>query len=292
MSVAPSGTPQLPLDLLNAIRNHDAATLSPPYHAPGPTIDEQSKRYDACRALQAAGVSCTLWFEDAVRYHGVPTHLFDIYILVEDVAQAERVLVDAGWPRTTINLHMVGSTTLSSPVVRLVPPGMDPIPPPKPPPPPLLEGNGSVLYRLPTTVALLPAHVWSYDLTTHPRDSFFPPLPALLDAMIDTTLSDSEDMAHERRAVSTHMIYLHYYIHEIRDTSFVKSLRFDNRQFHNDLCAGMMIGTVQVADHGRRVREEIRQGKRQQIEECSDWDNPRPFFLQVQHSTSSSDADA
>ncbi|WOO79585.1 uncharacterized protein LOC62_02G003110 [Vanrija pseudolonga] len=287
MSVASSAR-RFPTELLDAIRTHDRASLSPPEPPSRPTIDEQSERYDACRALQAAGVRCTLWFEDADRYHGVPTVLFDIYILVDDMDAAERVLTQVGWQPTTINQGKVGSAVLSSPVVRLVPPGVDPIPPPKPPP---LEGNGSVFYRLPTTVALLPAHVWSYDLTTHPPDSLFPRLPALLDAMIDTTLTDSDEMGHERWAIGIHIAYLYHYVREIRDPAFVQSLRFDNRQFHNDICAGMMVGTVPVAAHGRRVREEIRRGERQMIEQCSDWEDPRLFFLIVHNRTSLSNAD-
>ncbi|KAI9885256.1 MAG: hypothetical protein M1823_002961 [Watsoniomyces obsoletus] len=56
-----------------------------------------TKRYLPCRVLRDEGFACLAWFEHPVRYYGVPTELFNLYLLVEDVDEASRALTDKGW---------------------------------------------------------------------------------------------------------------------------------------------------------------------------------------------------
>lgn len=54
-------------------------------------------RHAACRVLKESGIPGYIWAEDAVAYYGVPTALFDVHIVVDDVQKAVDVLVNRGW---------------------------------------------------------------------------------------------------------------------------------------------------------------------------------------------------
>ncbi|RMD44137.1 hypothetical protein DV735_g1039, partial [Chaetothyriales sp. CBS 134920] len=53
---------------------------------------------DVESVAEKAGIPCTIWFEDALAYHGVPTDVFSLYILVADIEQAREAMLDtADW---------------------------------------------------------------------------------------------------------------------------------------------------------------------------------------------------
>ena len=56
-------------------------------------------RYTACELLYKAGIPAAVWLEDALSYHGVPTLVFDLFLLVPDVNAAAQVLVSSGYKR-------------------------------------------------------------------------------------------------------------------------------------------------------------------------------------------------
>jgi hypothetical protein len=53
-------------------------------------------RYAACRALKENGISCLIWFEDALAYYGIDTVCFNVHINVNNVNAAQAALTAAG----------------------------------------------------------------------------------------------------------------------------------------------------------------------------------------------------
>lgn len=56
-------------------------------------------RFSACSILYSAGIPASIWLEDALAYHDVPTLVFELFLLVPDVDAAARVLMSAGYQR-------------------------------------------------------------------------------------------------------------------------------------------------------------------------------------------------
>ncbi len=208
-------------------------------------------RYQSLHHLRAHGIACILWFEDAIAHHGVPTVVFDLYVLVLDHNEAAHELEQHGWTRTLHKQGRIGNQLVSSsPQHRLMPP----LPSPHHDP-----------------VVLLPAGNWYFHLECSMADplsppaSFVPPLPALLDAMIDGMLDGPPDIWFP---LCLHICYLYDYVLELQQRAFAHRLRYDNRQFHFDVLSGVMFNTLPFTAHARRVRQELRAGKRQ-LQECS-----------------------
>jgi hypothetical protein len=207
-------------------------------------INGFSVRYQAFRLLRAHGIPCVLWFEDAIAHYGVPIIVFELYVLVLDHDEAAHVL-ESHWTRTTHEQDRIGNKDVtSSPQHHLTPPSTD--------------------NHQPTIV---PASNWYFDLNNSAMGalnptSFVPPLPALLDAMI---LDGPPDLWSPLRL---HVSYLYGYVPELRQRMFAQRLRYENRQFHSDVLFGTPFNTLPFAAHERRVRAELRAGKRQ-LQDCS-----------------------
>jgi hypothetical protein len=43
-------------------------------------------RHWPCHILREQGIPCVVWFEDAIAFHGVPTVVFDLYIIVPEIS--------------------------------------------------------------------------------------------------------------------------------------------------------------------------------------------------------------
>lgn len=54
-------------------------------------------RYKPCQVLFDNHIPHAVWFEDALVHYGVPTVVFDLYILVPDIDLAANLLAKAGW---------------------------------------------------------------------------------------------------------------------------------------------------------------------------------------------------
>jgi hypothetical protein len=132
-------------------------------------------RRQHCRTLRDHGIPSVAWFGDAVAAYGAPTVVFDVYLLVPDLAQATEVLGQNGCPEVPQEQGNIGNIDLDLaqfPQKRLRPESP--------------HANGEHW-----TVVLLPSHEWCYDLTAShcsPSDDFIPPLPALVDALIKSLL--------------------------------------------------------------------------------------------------------
>jgi len=146
-------------------------------------------RYQPCYMLCHNSIPCVVWCEDAIGHYGVPTVVFSLYLLVPNIEQAAEVLVRREWHLEDNTQSKFGNAPLRSAHHRLTPPidvtqnkparspGMGPPPPPSKKPPG------------PTTTILLPASEWNFTFPSSIQ-SFFPPLPELLDALIDKLLDD------------------------------------------------------------------------------------------------------
>jgi hypothetical protein len=61
-----------------------------------------------------------VWFEDTLHYYGIPTVVFDLYILVPDIDTAADCLVKAGWLVDTQGRPTIGNAYVDLPQRRLV----------------------------------------------------------------------------------------------------------------------------------------------------------------------------
>ena len=66
--------------------------------------------------LQEEGIPSVVWFEDAIGHYGVPTVVFDLYLLVSDIDAAAEVLLRRGWTyakEQSVNYHFYAITQTS-----------------------------------------------------------------------------------------------------------------------------------------------------------------------------------
>ncbi|TVY47753.1 hypothetical protein LOCC1_G002737 [Lachnellula occidentalis] len=229
---------------------------------------EHATRFQPCYILRDSKIPCVIWCEDAVGYYGVPTVVFSLYILVPDIDNAANVLIERGWHLEDRAQTKFGNAQLGSAHHRLTPPidetqnrpalspGMEPPPPPSP----------SKIPVEPTTTILLPASEWNYTFPSIIQ-SFFPPLPELVDALIDRLLDDPlTDGMWNRLAVL--IAYLYGYVPAVKEKSFADQLKYEHRQYHYDSLSGMASGTLPFIRHERKIRDALREG-RFQLCDCS-----------------------
>jgi hypothetical protein len=56
-------------------------------------------RFAAYGVLYGAGIPACIWLEDALLQFGIPTVVFELFLLVPDVDAAVRALISAGYRR-------------------------------------------------------------------------------------------------------------------------------------------------------------------------------------------------
>ncbi len=122
-------------------------------------INKSNPRHQPCYVLHDHGIPCVVWFEDAIAYYGVPTVVFDLYVLVSDIEIAAQVLIQDGWTLVPQEKGKIGNANVDYAQRRLTPPSQDnhdaeifkPHPHNSILPPPSTKPPG------PTTAVLLPA---------------------------------------------------------------------------------------------------------------------------------------
>lgn len=72
--------------------------------------------------LRESGIACSVWFEYALAHHGVPTVLFNLHILVDNIDAATEALIKRGWVLKQQGSCQVGNATLQSTHYCLFPP--------------------------------------------------------------------------------------------------------------------------------------------------------------------------
>lgn len=226
-----------------------------------------------CRLLQHKGIACAVWFEDAIAHYGVPTVLFDLYVLVSLPHVAAQELVAHGWTLLS-RPAKVGNADVENMLVTLAPPTATD------------KGNrkkANMDLSVSTTTVLLSAADWNFEL---PKDSdilpgismLFPSLPTLLDALMDSML-DAQLNSMLRIHLVCQISYLYAHVQELRRRSFAELLRPEHRQYHYDLLAGMNSGSIQFQAHQRKIRDAIKEGV-YKLRECSANYDDDDFFTE------------
>nr|POF14025.1 hypothetical protein CFP56_03049 [Quercus suber] len=202
----------------------------------GPVLNIDHARYQACHLFLDTGVEFCIWAEDALSAHGIPTVVFDVYLLVEDVQSATKILTHNGFTRKCRDPDY-------DPVVeffdRYVPPG---------------TANKNA-------VVLLSAADWSFDFQKT-SIAWLPPFPDLLDSLLCRWTD------HCSRSLRMHLAvligYCYIYKNRVKTLGYVVNLRKENQQLHLDLVDGPATGnltTQKCQEHYRAVREQIRKGE-------------------------------
>ena len=217
------------------------------------------KRYTTCRALRDSGVPCVLWFEDAIGYYGVKTVVFDLYVLVPDIASAASALVKRGWTDVppNDNPHFRGAQEQLR-YLRV----------------PIHESYVDARHL----VVLLSAKDWKVQLpeVSSPRYHkplpsdrwpFVPLLPVLLDSLISKWMDTTSSLG-IRSHLNVQIGYLYGAVPILNDPSFIRYLRPENGQYHLDTLAGMNTSMSYFHEHERQIRDKIREGK-YQLRQCS-----------------------
>lgn len=261
-------------------------------------IDPKSRHWP-CRILHDHGIPCVVWFEDAIAHYGVPTVVFDLYILVPDIETAADVLFQDGWNLVSQGKGKIARADVDHPQQRLTPPtsrendnAILPVaqsctsessPEPSDTLSPLRATSRS---RLVTTV-LLSAADWNYSLpefhtfdTDTSRNTVFPPLAGLVDALIDSILDCPPDksMLH----LGVHITSLYDCVPTLKEKEFAEQLKHEHRQYHYDVLAGMDHATAPFIAHQRGIREALRQGTHELTECSTSRDNALLFSKAVQ----------
>lgn len=206
-----------------------------------------STRYHPCRSLQEAGIPCVVWFEDALRYHGVPTGIFSLYLLVDDINQAGAVLMQDGWTEVPEPEKSLMHFLLKHPEIRRR----------RLNPPAALSDEGV------QSTVLLPAVDWIQD---HPsqelvraasNNQFYPLLSTLTNGLISKLLDASDDTPLQDY-MSVYTLYLYDHVKTLKEPSFANEIVLENRQFHEHALAGFPVGTIPCLRLERQGRDELR----------------------------------
>ncbi|KAE8139891.1 hypothetical protein BDV38DRAFT_41778 [Aspergillus pseudotamarii] len=228
------------------------------YHL-GTGEDSVKTRYKPCQVFFDHQVLHCIWFEDALVHYGVPTFVFDLYILVPDIDLAADLLVKAGWTFDMQKPYLIGNAKVdlvTFPQRRLISP------------------NGQ------TRTVLLPAVNWKFPLTTDTQLEYaplgngtlhkapFPPLAGLLDALIEIWLDCPSDSAMLSIVLACQISYLYAHVPALKERSFAKQMKYEHHQFHFDVLAGMRSGTLPFRRHQRAIRDALLQGE-YKLRECS-----------------------
>ncbi|GAQ45908.1 similar to An03g02240 [Aspergillus niger] len=216
-------------------------------------------RYNVCQVLMDHHVPHAIWFEDALDYYGVPTAVFDLYILVMYIDMAVKILAKAGWRFDMQIPHHVGNAQVDLvdfPQQRLISP----------------DGE--------TRTVLLPAADWKFPLASDTRLEFvplkvmpslkvpFPPLASFLDALIESWLECPSNYEMLSLVLACQISYLYAHVPALKEKSFAEQLRLEHRQFHYDVLAGMETGTIPFRKHQLAIRDALLQGQ-YGLRECS-----------------------
>ncbi|KAF1814109.1 hypothetical protein P152DRAFT_465070 [Eremomyces bilateralis CBS 781.70] len=82
-------------------------------------------RYQPCTVLRDHHIPYVIWFEDALLRYGIPTGIFHLYLLVNNLDEAAEVLIQRlGWTLSSAPAR-IGSATVDTPQRRLLPPTND-----------------------------------------------------------------------------------------------------------------------------------------------------------------------
>ncbi|KAL2131010.1 hypothetical protein VTI74DRAFT_5669 [Chaetomium olivicolor] len=196
-------------------------------------------RYTACELLYKAGIPAAIWLEDALSYHGVPTLVFDLFLLVPDVDAAAQVLVRSGYKRGQLSLGLRAIRQFDN---LYTPPQTTST---------THEDHDSVAGA---NVVLLPAKEWFHQLpaTAEAMTDWFPTLHQLLTTLIRKWLSLEEQEEDLRLRIVIFIDYIYSYVDAVKAPGFELQLPREYRVFHSDQLQGInteYLDTFQCQQH-------------------------------------------
>ena len=235
---------------------------------------EFDARYDACRVLSSVGIASMIWGEGALAILGVPTILWDVFILVEDPKIAAQYILKYGFVRTKPNPRFE-----DVPEIAIAPRLAAPLPskPSSKTPPPVevckdisndASGTGNELADAQSTedtgVVLLSAKYWPHNTLGQSHQSFVPRTCEMLNCLISTYMGAMEFVFREYIAI--HISYFYMYVQSVRNPGFETLLLKESRQLHFDMLHSKdtmrtLLSAKQVHDYHRDAREKIRRGE-------------------------------
>lgn len=244
---------------------------------------EGNPRHRACHILRRCGTPSVAWFEDALRTYGVPTVVFDLYLLVQNIEIAANVLEQNGWIAVPQQRGKIGLANLDltlHPQIRLEPTREECAGDRSAKGPQTRTRVGSFLSSKiePPTIVLLPAAEWNFDLDKATcSTNFLPSLDDLFDGLLRSLLDCSDQALQDH--LNVQLAYLYGYAPELQDRLFAERLLYEYRQYHLDVRSGMTYGTLSFVKHQRQIREALRKGTLE-LQECSAPRNDESLFNQ------------
>jgi len=173
-----------------------------------PAPRKHGNRHEGAEALKSCGIPCTVWGEDLLRHFGVPTIIFDHFLLVPNVETAASKLESLGFHPLPPNPRYRFLEELTRNSIRL--------------------SHGQYIDDHPAVV-LLPACAWHFSMRlSSPKSDIIPPLSAVIESYIDTSL-DAKTL-YFRCHLGTHMAYLAEYSKDAKDPGFPGILRYKYQQ--------------------------------------------------------------
>ncbi|KAK2813627.1 hypothetical protein FQN50_000022 [Emmonsiellopsis sp. PD_5] len=224
---------------------------------------ERNPRYEPCDILVSRKIPCKVWCEDVLAWYGVPTVLFDLFILVHEPKEALDILIDSGYIQTQPNRRFARTSQLSYRVTRLIrPPDSSSLVESfsKPPEADIdIEG-----------VVLLSTKEWDYDLPQSIDDleCLIPDIHEYFDHIVSKWMDLGSDDSDLSDYLGVHIAYHTAYIDEVWKSEFAERIRKEHRQLLFDLlatCSGMEAGPSDLLleecrTYHRQIRDKILQG--------------------------------
>jgi hypothetical protein len=168
--------------------------------------------HEGSKALQSCGIQCAVWGEDLLWHLGVPTAVFDHFLLVANPEKAASKLKSLGFRPLPLNPRYRFLQELTRNSIRLQAPGQR------------IDEHMDQ-----PTVVLLPADAWHFSMRLlHPKSDIIPPLYAIIESYIDTSL-DAETLDF-RCHLGTHMGYIAEYVKDAKDPGLPGMLRYKYQQ--------------------------------------------------------------
>ena len=164
--------------------------------------------HEGTKALKSCGIPCAVWGEDLLRHFGVPTIIFDHFLLVPNPEIAALKLESLGFHPLPPNPRYRFLEELTRNSIRL--------------------SHGQHIDDHPAVV-LLPADAWHFSMSLlSSKLDIIPPLSAVIESYIDTSLDTKTLYFHCR--LRTHMAYLAEYVKDVKDPKFPSTLRHKYQQ--------------------------------------------------------------
>jgi hypothetical protein len=169
--------------------------------------------------------------EDLLRHFGVPTIVFDHFLLVPNPETAASKLESRGFHPLPPNPRYCFLEELTRNSIRLS------------------HASGQHIDDH-LAIVLLPADAWHFSMSLlSPKSDIIPPLSAVIESYIDTYLN--AEMLYFRCHLRTHMAYLADYVKDAKDPGLPGMLRY---KYQQDFWRSYLISPIYVSKKAEWLR--------------------------------------